>query len=65
MKKLPESSIELIEELNKDFPLRLPSNINFTIQEVAYIMGQRSVIDHLEFLVKAKDKKEGTIYESE
>lgn len=59
MNKIPTKSIDLIKELDKNFPNKLPTNINFNEKDIAFLMGQRSVIDHLLFLIKNKNEVEG------
>ena len=58
MNKIPDRSIDLIKELNENFPNKLPTNINFTEKEVAFLMGQRSVVDHLLHLLNTSEDGE-------
>lgn len=56
MNKVPDRSIDLIKELDKSFPNKLPNNINFNEKDIAFLVGQRSVIDHLLHLIKTNEE---------
>lgn len=55
MEKIPERSIDLIKELDEAYPLRLPRDLNFNEKDVAFIMGQRDVINRLLYLMNYKE----------
>jgi hypothetical protein len=53
MERLPELSMDLIDELDKIFPLRLP-RVNQTEREIWLEVGKREVI---EYLISLKNKQ--------
>lgn len=56
MNKIPDKSIDLIKELDKNFPNKLPNNVNFTEKEIAFLIGQRSIIEHLLHIIKTNEE---------
>lgn len=50
MKTQPIITKELVEKFKTLFPNRLPTNLETTPVQLAYLQGQQSVINRIEFL---------------
>ena len=50
MKTQPIITKELVEKFKMLFPNRLPTNLETTPVQLAYLQGQQSVINRIEFL---------------
>lgn len=50
MKTHPIITKELVEKFKKLFPNQLPTNLETTPVQLAYLQGQQSVINRIEFL---------------
>ena len=51
-------SKELVEHFQRLFPNKLPQNKGITSEEIAFLQGQQSVIDRMEFLYEDDQPEE-------
>jgi hypothetical protein len=50
MDKTPFISKEILEHFKKIYPNKLPRKIGTTPEQIAYLQGQQSVLERMEFL---------------
>jgi hypothetical protein len=55
-KKPPAVDQALVDWLTRVFPDRLPVSLGFDVQEIAYAVGQQSVIAHLRHQAKEQSQ---------
>lgn len=62
MERLPELSLDLIDELDKTFPLMLPS-IHQSEREIWLEVGKRSVVEYLLAMKKNQVKRRRLLHD--
>lgn len=50
MEKTPYITKEILEHFKQIFPDKLPKRLGQTPEQIAYLQGQQSVIERMEFL---------------